>query len=254
VRNNSNIRNEAAKARLIEDLNSKAADAYDRILTRYPLSPRADDAKAQLLALHRPVPRATKAMLAQNKAEIESRSDSGMVSHLMGNFKKHPDVAQATKVGEPTMVDPTPVNAKDLIQQASAAMAAPSDKNVVGVETVKAGEPPPNQPAPRSDTPAPETAPDNQAAAPADNSAGAQPAAGELTPNVPADANELKPNVQTNADDASAPPPPQQVNEIGTTPADSKTAAAAPDPDEAPPGVSSSKKKKKKGLHKLNPF
>jgi outer membrane protein assembly factor BamD len=252
VRNNSNIRNEASKARLIEDLNGKAADAYDRILTRYPLSPRADDAKAQLLALHRPVPRATKAMVAQNKAEIESRSDSGMVSHLMGNFKKHPDVAQATKVGEPTMVDPTPVNAKDLIQQASAAMAAPSDKNVVGVETVKSGEPPPNQPAPRSDAPAPETAPDNQA--PPDNSAGAQPSAGELTPNAPADANELKPNVQTNADDAAAPPPPQQVNEIGSTSADQKTAAAAPDPDEAPPGVSTSKKKKKKGLHKLNPF
>ncbi len=252
VRNNSGIRNEAAKARLIQDLNDKAADAYDRILTRYPLGDAADDAKIALQSLHRPIPKATKAMIAQNKAEIESRKDTGMVSHLMGNFKKHPDVAQATKVGEPTMVDPTLVNAKDLIEQASAAMKAPPDagKNVVGVEAVKSGTPAENAPAPRSDTPT-ETAP-----APADNSAGAQPSAGELTPNVPADANELKPNVSSSAqDDANAPPPPQQVNEIGSSSSDQKTAeAAAPDPDEGPGGVSSSKKKKKKGLKKLIPF
>ena len=251
VRNNSGIRNEAAKARLIEDLNNKAADAYDRILTRYPLGDAADDAKAALVTLHRPIPKATKAMIAQNKAEIESRKDTGMVSHLMANFKKHPDVAQATKVGEPTMVDPTPVNAKDLIEQASAAMKAPADagKNVVGIEAVKSGTPPENAPAPRSDT-ATETA-----APPADNSAGAQPSAGELTPNVSADSNELKPNVSSSAqDDPNAPPPPQQVNEIGA-PADQKTAeAATPDPDEGPGGVSSSKKKKKKGLRKLVPF
>ena len=249
VRNNGGIRNEAAKARLIEDLNNKAADAYDRILTRYPLGDASDDAKAALLALHRPIPKATKAMIAQNRAEIESRKDTGMVSHLMGNFNKHPDVAIATKVGEPTMVDPTPVNAKDLIEQASAAMRVPADadKNVVGVEAVKNGTPAENAPAPRSDT--------ETAAPPADNSAGAQPSAGELTPNVPADANELKPNVQTNADDANAPPPPQQVNEIGSSSTDQKSAeAAAPDPDEGPGGVSSSRKKKKKGLRKLVPF
>ena len=120
----------------------------------------------------------------------------------------------------------------------------------VGVEAVKNGTPAENAPAPRSDTP-------TETAAPAaDNSAGAQPSASELTPNVPADANELKPNVSSSAqDDANAPPPPQQVNEIGSTPTDQKTAeAAAPDPDEGPGGVSSSKKKKKKGLKKLIPF
>ncbi len=253
VRNNGNIRNEAAKARLIEDLNNKAADAYDRILTRYPLGDAADNAKIALQAMHRPIPKATKAMIAQNRAEIESRKDPGMVSHLMGNFKKHPDVAEATKVGEPTMVDPTPVNAKDLIEQASAAMRVPaaSDKNVVGVEAVKNGTPAENAPAPRSDTPT------ETAATPADNSAGTQPSPGELTPNVSADANELKPNVSTSSaqDDTNAPPPPQQVNEIGSTSTDQKTAeAAAPDPDEGPGGVSSSKKKKKKGLKKLIPF
>jgi len=249
----SNMRNEAAKARLIQDYENKAADAYSRILTRYPMMERADDAKARLLALKRPVPRPTKAMLAQNKAEVESRKETGMVSHMMGNFKKHPDVAQATKVGEPTLVDPTPMSATEVIQQATKAMQAPAaaDKNAVAIETVNNGTPPADQPAPRSDTSI-ETAapaPENQA-----TPAGDQPTAGELTPNVPADAaNELKPNVQ---DDSSNLPPPQQVNEIGSTSADGKTAessSSTTNEDEVG-GVSSSKKKKKKGLKKLIPF
>jgi outer membrane protein assembly factor BamD len=251
----SNMRNEAAKARLIQDYENKAADAYSRILTRYPMMDRADDAKARLLAMKRPVPRATKAMLAQNKAEVESRKETGMVSHLMGNFKKHPDVAQATKVGEPTLVDPTPMSATEVIQQASKAMQAPSpaaDKNAVAIETVNNGTPAADQPAPRSDTPTETAAPpatDNQAAP-----AGNQSTAGELTPNVPADPNELKPNAQ---DDTSNLPPPQQVNEMGSGPTDAKTAessSSTANEDEGPGGVSSSKKKKKKGLKKLIPF
>src|ERR1700737_519750 len=52
--------NEVAKSRMIEDFTKGAAEAYDRILTRYPVMNRADDAKARLLALHQPVPKTTK--------------------------------------------------------------------------------------------------------------------------------------------------------------------------------------------------
>jgi outer membrane protein assembly factor BamD len=251
----SSIRQETTKAKLIAEDNNKAAEAYSRILTRYPLMERAAEAKDRLLAMHRPVPRPTKEMLAQNRKEIDSRKESGMVSHLMANFNKHPDVAQATRVGEPTLVDPTPVSPTDIIQQVTRTMqagAAGGGNNSVAVETVN-GAPPPNQPAPRSDTPTETAAPpaDTQA-----SPAGVQPAASELTPNVPADPNELKPNVQ---DDTQGLPPPQQVNEIGassSSTADGKTAeAAAANPDDdTPTGTSSSKKKKKKGLRKLVPF
>jgi outer membrane protein assembly factor BamD len=60
--------NETAKARMIEEFTKNAADAYSRILTRYPLMDRTVDAKARLEALHQPVPKPTKAALAQNKA------------------------------------------------------------------------------------------------------------------------------------------------------------------------------------------
>ena len=82
--------NEVQKARMIEDFTKNATDAYSRILTRYPLMDRSLDAKARLEALHQPIPRPTKAALAQNKAEEESRRESGTLAKVMGNFEKHP--------------------------------------------------------------------------------------------------------------------------------------------------------------------
>ncbi len=116
---------------MIEDFAKKATDAYSRILTRYPMMDRAVDAKARLEALHQPIPRPTKAALAQNKAEEESRRETGMVSKLMGNFQKHPDVAQAARVGEPTLVDPQVVSATSVVQEVTRTMmgAAAGDKN-----------------------------------------------------------------------------------------------------------------------------
>ena len=114
--------NEIAKARMIEEFTRNAADAYSRILTRYPLMERTEDAKARLEALHQPVPKPTKAALAQNKAEEDSRRESSTVSKLMRNFQKHPDVAQASRVGEPTLVDPQVVSATSVLQDATKAM------------------------------------------------------------------------------------------------------------------------------------
>jgi len=267
---------EAAKARMIEDFTKGAAEAYSRIITRYPVMDRVDDAKARLQALHQPVPRPTKAAVAQNKAEEDGRREATMLSKVLRTFGKHPRVAEASKVGEPTLVDPTPVSASDVVQRAARAAVATggSDSHSVSVETVGTGAPPADQPAPRSDTAA---AVDN--AAPAEARAAAEtsapPAApdsdaNELKPNVaPADANELKPNVPE--DNGPALPPPQQVNEIQTgaasQPGGNNSGQAAANNgqggDSASPAgqqssddttEASSKHKKKKGIHKLVPF
>jgi len=223
--------------------------------------------------LHQPVPRPTKAAIAQNKAEEDSRREAGTISKIMRSFEKHPSVAQATKVGEPTLVDPTPVSASQVVQQATRAAlgAGGESNNSVSIETV-GGAPGPSQPAPRSDTPAPA-----DAAASADSSAAADtsapPAASnDLTPSTgPADPNELKPNVTE--DNGQALPPPQQVNEIqggaASAPANSASSAAstgdtksgdtsasssAQANDDTDATVASSKPKKKKGIHKIIPF
>jgi outer membrane protein assembly factor BamD len=252
--------NEVAKSRMIKEFTNGAAESYSRILTRYPLMDRADDAKARLEALHQAVPRPTKAAVAQNKAEEDSRRETGMFGKVMRNFQKHPDVAQATKVGDPTLVDPQMMSATEVVQRATRAMMgtpAPSDSNAVSVEAVGKGSPPPDQAAPRSDTGNPAT--------PVDNSAAPPPAADpkELKPDAAPDPNELKPNV--GEENGQALPPPQQVNELApgaASPAtpdtaktgDAKTSDASSQQPADATAVSSSKHKKKKGLRKIVPF
>src|SRR5216684_2760331 len=110
---------QASRERMMSDFTEKAAAAYAKILTRYPVMDRADDAKARLNALHQPVPRPTKAALAQNKAEEAGRGERTMLSSAMGALGRHPDVTPATKVGDPTLTDQTPISASGLVQQAN---------------------------------------------------------------------------------------------------------------------------------------
>ena len=271
--------NEAQKAAFIQMLTAQAADSYSRILTRYPLMDRADDAKARLEALHQPVPRPTKAAVAQNKAEMDSRRESSTLAKAMRAFQKHPDVAHAANVGEPTLVDPKQISAVEVTQRETRAVitgSASGGTQAATAQTINGtGQPGPDQPAPRSDTPAesspavgveilnattpsPETAPAENAASPP----AAAPDPNELKPDTAAaDPNELKPNAV--ADSGQAAPPPAQVNEIQTGVANAATDPATPAASaDAKPGdelasdadVSSSKPKKKKGLKKVIPF
>jgi outer membrane protein assembly factor BamD len=247
VRRNARA-NEVDKARMIAQFTKDAAEAYSKIITRYPAMDRALDAKARLEALHQTVPRPTRAALELNKKEMASRQEAGFMSSMLGSFEKHPDVAKAAHMGEPTMVDPTPVTATDVVKQA--AQAAGGD-NKLKVETVN-GAVPQSQEVPRSDSPAPDAGaapPPEQPAAPAADQPNA--AADELKPNV-ADPNELKPNVPA---DPNALPPPTQTNEIqpGSSSSSASSSSSSSSKDDLV-DISSSKKKKKKGLGKLNPF
>jgi outer membrane protein assembly factor BamD len=248
IRKNGRM-NEVNKGKMIEGLTKEASEAYGRIIKRYPAMDRALDAKARLEGLHQPVPRPTRAALELNKKEVASRQQAGIMSSMLGNFEKHPDVAKASRVGDPTMVDPAPTNPGDVVRKVVSAGGMAEGDNKIGVETVD-GKVAPNQEAPRSDAPA---AGEPAAAAPEQPAAAQDPAAAaaELKPNV-ADPNELKPNVET---DPNALPPLQQSNQLenggGASSAVSSSAAAK---TEELADISSSKKKKKKGLGKLNPF
>jgi len=257
---------EAQKARLLEESTREATQAYSKILTRYPIMDRADDAKKRLAALHQPIPRPTKAAVAQNRAEDESRRENGTFGRLTGMFMKHPSVAQATKVGEPSLADPMPVSATDVVRQtALAGVGTGSGGKSVTVEKVEgSGAPPPNEAPPRSDAsqPAPEAGSQPAAvgsqpapAADANELKPTAPASNELQPNAAADSNELKPNVPDSQGGQALPPPPQ-VNEIqpGQSSSSSATADSSSSQQASDEDISSSKKKKKKGLKKVMPF
>ena len=257
---------EASKAKLIEDFTKRAAEAYSKILTRYPVMARAADAEKRLVDLHQPVPKPTKAAVALNQQEEDSRHTAGMFGRLLGQFSRHPDVAAATKVGDPTMTDPKPVSATDVVQAANRALlgtGSGTGDNRVSVETVKDGAPQPNEAAPRSDA-APGT--DNKGTeTPTSTGVGSSPTSNAAQVPLDSDApaeNSAIPELKPNLPDSSAPlPPPSQVNEIQTqapdgatagsssTATDAKTSTSSKQDDE---NVSSSKKKKRK--HKLFPF
>jgi len=229
---------------MIADLTKHATEEYSKILTRYPMMDRSDDAKKRLAALHQPIPRPTKGAVAQNKAEIASRGQRNIMQMAMDLIKKGPDVSRAPQVGEPTLLDPTPLGAQDVIRNEALPAMGGGDKEV-GVTVIKPDQP--EASAPPAEEPKPGASPFGAPAA------GATPPpatsdANELKPNAPADPNELKPT-----DDAT-PPPPTQVNEIQQSSSSKDTAKADDSTPASDEDLSSSKKKHKKGLKKVVPF
>jgi len=239
---------EAKKASITESLAKNAAAEYSKILTRYPLMDRSDDARKRLAALHQPIPRPTKAEVALNRKEIASRSEATTVQKLMGIVKKGPDVASAAHAGDPSLADPEPVSAHGVLGKETQEMMEPSSKGSVGVEILNSKQP--ADAAPPTDSTPPGGSPFGGNPAATTPPAGPDP--NELKPTAAADPNELKP--ADSGTDQALPPPPQ-VNEIQQ--GQSSSSATAKSDDSTPASdqdLSSSKKKKKKGLKKVVPF
>ena len=242
---------EVSKGRMIKEFGDKATLAYGRIITRYPATDRAVDARKRLEALHRPVPTPTPEAIAQNKKEEESREELSRLHRATANMHRAPEssIAAAAKLGEPTLVDPKPTNAPDIVRATMTAATRAADTGGGGsvtVETIKGGAPAPNQPVPRSD------AQPGAAQTPADSGIP------ELKPLDSADSGAAS-DTSSGASTNKSPAPPAQMNEAagdpgaaasGTPPAAASDASSSIDKGT----TSTSKKKKKKGLGKLNPF
>src|SRR5581483_5667873 len=207
------------------------------------------------------------------------RNEPGMFGKFWSNFHKRPDTSAAAKVGEATLVDPKPVSAPEVLRAATAAImeasAAPAEKaggrHSVSVETVKTGEPPPNQPVPRSqpaaaeenNTGIPELKPLPDAGSAGDGSSGSQPAASpaeqpaapqppEPVPPQPAASPAPPPTEQPTAQEPQAPKPaPAQVNEAQSSSEQKQADSGSQSSTDKDSSSSSRSKKKKKGIRKL---
>ncbi len=236
----------------------KAAAAYSRVITRYPMAPHVEDARDRLVAMNRPVPEPTPEAVAENDAEVRSQQPLHFTDKVFDIIKHGPIMVAATHVGDPTLEDPKRVLAPDVTNQNKALV----------VEAVNAGQPPPptaavtptgpNQP-PRSDQPS--TAPLQMQAPGSGTGVGVQVLNAPSNP-AQADPNAVvKPVGPANTVLPAAEKPaeaPLQANDI-------KPGSNPPQPTNATKGKtkkpktdlsdeSSSKKKKKKGLAKINPF
>jgi outer membrane protein assembly factor BamD len=255
----------AIRERLNTMYEDKAAQAYQKVITRYPMAPHVEDARDRLVAMNRPVPEPTETAIAESDAEERSRQPLHFTDKTMDLIKHGPTVVEAVHVGEPTLDDPKRVLAPDITKQ-----------NVQLFETaVNVGRPPAPAPVvtptgvnepPRSDQPS--AAPLQMQAPGEGTGVGVQivsapnGAAGAPANPTPVDPNALvKPVVpQSNAlpsPDAPAEAP-NQVNDIkpgeNPTPPPAVANGKTKKPKVDQSDESSSKKKKKKGLGKLNPF
>ena len=239
---------ESVKSKMIEGLTKGASEQYDKVITRYPMMDRADDARKRLEALKQPVPRPTKGAVAQNKAEIASRTESSTIQKVLGLVKKGPDVSHAAHTGEPSLTDPAPLGARDVVEKETIAGMPDKSGDKVGV-TILSDKPGTSE-SPAGDT---TNSPASPFGASAPNTAAQPPAndPNELKPNAPPDANELTPS--DNGTDASLPPP-AQVNEIPSGQSSSSATANYNDNTPASDADLSSSKKKKHGLKKIVPF
>lgn len=216
---------EAQKERLAADFQKHAIESYSRIVTRYPAMDRASDAKRRLQALNTPVPTPTAEAMAESKAEEQSRQNVSMMQGMMGNFKKHPMVAKASRVGEPDLQEEEIVDPAKMVHDLQNQLSASGQPNgKVGLETVTGV----GKGVPRANEPPPGTTDANK------------PVEGAPPPAAPAQVNEVKQQAQQEA-------------------ASGQTPAAAAPGDQTAKKVdkkkeSTSKKKKKKGLGRLNPF
>jgi len=226
---------EVKKARLVKMYTDEAGEAYSKIITRYPAMGRVDAARERLKAMDLAVPTPTQEAIELNKKEMASRSELGRMEKMMGMFKKHPDYSPASKVGEPTLVDPKETNAAELVKQANDIITgANATENKVSAETVSPdGKILESQPTPRSksddstdQTEAPKQMPEQVNEAGSDN---------KTTTILTTDGSTASTDKTQNSDTASSTSSSSSGDKSGTK-------------------ESSSKEKKKKGIRKLIPF
>jgi outer membrane protein assembly factor BamD len=247
------------KERMRAIYQDKAAAAFTKVVTRYPLAPHVEDARDRLVAMNRPVPEPTQEALAENDAEERSRQPLHFTGKTLGFIKHGPTMVEAVHVGEPSLEDPKRTLAPDINRE----------NMVILADAINAGRPAPASPGtikptgvnepPRSDQPnsAPLQMPPSAGgtgigvqvvSAPSGTATnGASPVLKAVGP-----ANTELPAAENAAE------PPTQVNDIKSAGATATPIKAGGRKVKKPKADlsedSSSRKKKKKGLDKLNPF
>jgi outer membrane protein assembly factor BamD len=248
----------AVRERLRAMYMDRAAAAYTKVITRYPMAPHVEDARDRLVAMNRPVPEPTAEAVAENDAEERSRQPLRFTDKTFDIIKHGPSVVEAVHVGDPSLDDPKRTVAPDVTKQDLALFSSAVNAGKPVAPAAAITPTGPNEP-PRSDVPS--TAPIQMAPPEGGSSVGVQVVnapSGEASADPNAVVKPVGP-VNTVLPAAEGPAPaPDQVNDIkpGASPQSSATAngkkkkAPKADLDDE----SSSKKKKKKGLAKLNPF
>ncbi len=248
----------AMRERLVAIYEDRAAAAYAKVITRYPMAPHVEDARDRLVAMNRPVPEPTQEAIAESDAEERSRQALHFTDRTLGLIKRGPTVVEAVHVGEPTLDDPKRTTAPEVTAENKELLLAAINAGRPAAPAAAVTPTGVNEP-PRTGQP---SAAPLQLEAPAGGTGVGVEVVSAPSTAAAADPNALVKSIApTNTVLPAADKPaeaPLQVNEIkpGSVPTQPNAAAHAKTkkPKTDLSEESSSKKKKKKGLSKLNPF
>jgi outer membrane protein assembly factor BamD len=213
---------------------NKQAEMYTRIVKDYPLSIHAEDAKAQLKAMNRPVPDSDPVAEARQKFELENRTKPGLMTKVFGPFNERPSTLNAAKSGtpametfKPTMPLDVPATAQGVQTTNEVTIGPVNNQDILGkapdARTTAAGTPP---------TPATPATPASGDAS-ADKSATSNPNASAATPPAAAPAA-----AAAKAKKVKPPKPPKPITlKKRAKPSDQKSTAAPPAQTPAPAAV-----------------
>jgi outer membrane protein assembly factor BamD len=109
--------NGAVRERLHSLYEDKAAAAYAKVITRYPMAPHVEDARDRLVAMNRAVPEPSDAAVAENDAEQKSMRPIRFTDNVLGIIKRGPTVVEAAHVGEPSLEDSKRTVAPDVSRE-----------------------------------------------------------------------------------------------------------------------------------------
>jgi outer membrane protein assembly factor BamD len=243
----------AIKERMVSVYQDRAAAAYAKVITRYPMAPHVEDARDRLVAMNRPVPEPTQEAIAESDAEERSRQAVHFTDKTLGLIKHGPTVVEAVHVGEPSLEDPKRTLAPQLTKENIA----------IYNDAVNAGRPAaaPLAVAPTGVNEPPRTDQPSQAPLQMERPEGGTGVGVQIVSAPAADPNAtVKAVGPVNTALPSAEKPAEAPGQVNDVKPGSSTTAAVVSPADAKKhkadlsDESSSKKKKKKGLSKLNPF
>src|ERR1035441_8799351 len=217
----------AIKERMRAVYQDRAAAAYAKVITRYPMAPHVEDARDRLVAMNRPVPEPTQEAVAENDAEERSRQPLRFTDKTFDIIRHGPSVVEAVHVGDPSLDDPKRTVAPEVTKQDLAMFSTAVNAGKPTAPAAAITPTGPNEP-PRSDVPS--TAPIQMAAPNGGTGVGVQvvnaPAGEAATGGDPNAVVKPVGPVNTVLPAAEGPAPaPDQVNDIkpGSAPAATAT-------------------------------
>ena len=111
---------EGPKAKLLEEYDGKAADAYRKVVLEHYAAPHVEDAKERLVGMNLEVPTPTKEQVAASEALEGSRAQYTMRKRLELLVLHKPDTVNAAGLGEPPLEDPAPTTAPQIVKSLQA--------------------------------------------------------------------------------------------------------------------------------------